>query len=115
MSMPRSIAAATELEPARPAWPRVGRERWGRNGDAAEIPGGPDDLRRLLDARVDIHTTRVAEVMTTGCKTSQAGELAVEALNLMENYKISALLVVNEHKQPIGAFNMHMLLKAGVI
>ncbi|MAP19334.1 MAG: KpsF/GutQ family sugar-phosphate isomerase [Pseudomonadota bacterium] len=73
------------------------------------------DLRRLLDARVDIHTTRVAEVMTTGCKTSQAGELAVEALNLMENYKISALLVVNEHKQPIGAFNMHMLLKAGVI
>lgn len=73
------------------------------------------DLRRLLDARVDIHTTAVANVMTKGCKTSQAGELAVEALNLMESYKISALLVVNENRQPIGAFNMHMLLKAGVI
>ncbi|TPV57758.1 KpsF/GutQ family sugar-phosphate isomerase [Aestuariibacter sp. GS-14] len=73
------------------------------------------DLRRLLDARVDIHTTAVADVMTKGCKTSQAGELAVEALNLMESYKISALLVVNENRQPIGAFNMHMLLKAGVI
>lgn len=73
------------------------------------------DLRRLLDARVDIHTTQVSEVMTKGCKTSQAGELAVEALNLMETYKISALLVVDSNKQPIGAFNMHMLLKAGVI
>lgn len=73
------------------------------------------DLRRLLDARVDIHATAVANVMTKGCKTSQAGELAVEALNLMESYKISALLVVNENRQPIGAFNMHMLLKAGVI
>lgn len=73
------------------------------------------DLRRLLDARVDIHTTQVSEVMTKGCKTSEAGELAVEALNLMETYKISALLVVDINKQPIGAFNMHMLLKAGVI
>ena len=73
------------------------------------------DLRRLLDARVDIHNTPVADVMTRGCKTSASEDLAVEALNLMEQFKITALLVVNEQNKPIGAFNMHMLLKAGVL
>ena len=73
------------------------------------------DLRRLLDARVDIHNTLVEEVMTRGCKTSRGEDLAVEALNLMEQYKISALLVVDDNNQPVGAFNMHMLLKAGVL
>lgn len=72
------------------------------------------DLRRLLDARIDIHNTKVEEVMTRGCKTSKASDLAVEALNLMENHKISALLVV-DGQRPVGAFNMHMLLKAGVL
>ncbi len=73
------------------------------------------DLRRILDAKVDIHTTDVAEVMTRRGKTTRADELAVEALNLMEAHKISALMVVDETNTPIGAFNMHMLLKAGVL
>ncbi|MEW9799036.1 KpsF/GutQ family sugar-phosphate isomerase [Alteromonas sp. CYL-A6] len=73
------------------------------------------DLRRILDARVDIHTTRVEDVMTKGGKTTFADALAVEALNLMETYNISALMVVDEHRCPVGAFNMHMLLRAGVL
>ncbi|GGF68270.1 KpsF/GutQ family sugar-phosphate isomerase [Alteromonas lipolytica] len=73
------------------------------------------DLRRLLDERLDIHNTRVEQVMTRNCKTSRSGELAVEALNLMERYKITALLVVDDNQRPVGAFNMHMLLKAGVL
>lgn len=73
------------------------------------------DLRRILDAKVDIHTTAVEKVMTRGGKTTSANDLAVEALNVMERYKISALMVINEAQQPVGAFNMHMLLKAGVL
>ncbi|NVK56918.1 MAG: KpsF/GutQ family sugar-phosphate isomerase [Alteromonadaceae bacterium] len=73
------------------------------------------DLRRLLDARADIHNTQVQAVMTRGCKTSKSDELAVAALNVMENHKISALLVVDDKQRPVGAFNMHMLLKAGVL
>ena len=73
------------------------------------------DLRRILDAKIDIHTTDVAEVMTRGGKTTRADELAVEALNLMEAHKISALMVVDKTSTPVGAFNMHMLLKAGVL
>jgi len=33
----------------------------------------------------------------------------------MESFKISALMVLDENGKPIGAFNMHMLLKAGVL
>ena len=73
------------------------------------------DLRRILDAKTDIHSTPVAQVMTRGGKTTRAETLAVEALNLMEEFKINALMVVDENRQPVGAFNMHMLLKAGVL
>ncbi len=73
------------------------------------------DLRRILDARIDVHNATVEDVMTQGGKTTTADQLAVEALNLMETHKISALMVTDEKRSPVGAFNMHMLLKAGVL
>ncbi|MBU2977690.1 KpsF/GutQ family sugar-phosphate isomerase [Alteromonas sp. C1M14] len=73
------------------------------------------DLRRILDAKTDIHTTAVNVVMTQGGRVTTAETLAVEALNIMEAHKISALMVVDAQQKPVGAFNMHMLLKAGVI
>ncbi len=73
------------------------------------------DLRRILDARIDLHTATATQVMTKGGKTTMPEQLAVEALNLMETHKISALMVTDETRKPVGAFNMHMLLKAGVL
>lgn len=73
------------------------------------------DLRRALDAGVDVHKTRVAEVMTTGGKTIGADALAVEALSMMETHKINALLVVDPGYVLIGALNMHDLLRARVV
>jgi len=73
------------------------------------------DLRRILDARIDVHSATVESVMTKGGKTTTAEQLAVEALNLMETHKISALMVTDNERKPVGAFNMHMLLKAGVL
>ena len=73
------------------------------------------DLRRILDARIDLHSARVDDVMTQGGKTTQQDQLAVEALNLMEAHKINALMVIDSEQKPVGAFNMHMLLKAGVL
>ena len=72
------------------------------------------DLRRALDAGVDVHLTRVAEVMTTGGLTIGADALAVEALSMMETHKINALLVVDPAYILIGALNMHDLLRARV-
>ncbi|MFH7565347.1 KpsF/GutQ family sugar-phosphate isomerase [Oceanimonas smirnovii] len=73
------------------------------------------DLRRTLDQKVDVHNTRIEQVMTKGCTTVPPGMLAAEAVNLMEEKKISGLLVLDEQQRPIGAFNMHDLLRAGVI
>ncbi|MGL5948099.1 MAG: KpsF/GutQ family sugar-phosphate isomerase [Aeromonas sp.] len=73
------------------------------------------DLRRILDLRVDIHHTPICEVMTTQCVTVAPQMMAAEAVKLMETKKINGLLVVDAAHKPLGAFNMHDLLKAGVI
>lgn len=72
------------------------------------------DLRRLLDNRVDIHSTTIGEVMTRNPATISAQVLAAEGLKLMEDHKISGLLVA-ENECLVGALNMHDLLKAGVM
>ncbi|MCC5855828.1 MAG: KpsF/GutQ family sugar-phosphate isomerase [Idiomarina sp.] len=73
------------------------------------------DLRRILDQRMDVHKTPIAEVMTSRCITARPEMLAAEALHLMETRKINGLIVVDSEQQPVGAFNMHDLLQAGVI
>ena len=73
------------------------------------------DLRRILDNRIDIHSTQVGDVMTPNGITINQNTLAVNALNTMEQHKISALFALDQQRKPCGAFNMHMLLKAGVI
>ncbi len=73
------------------------------------------DLRRALDRQVDVHSARVAEVMTRNCKTIAPGTLAAEALQMMQQYKINALPVVNSVGKLAGVLNMHDLLRAGVL
>ncbi len=73
------------------------------------------DLRRTLNNPVDIHQQRVSEVMTRNCKTVPPNMLAAEALQMMDEKKINGLLVVDDQQQLVGAFNMHDLLRAGVI
>lgn len=73
------------------------------------------DLRRSLDNNVNLHNTLIDDVMTPNGTTVTADMLAAECLQIMETKKINALIVTNETNQPIGALNMHDLLKAGVI
>jgi arabinose-5-phosphate isomerase len=75
------------------------------------------DLRRALDRQVDIHGTRMADVMTTECKVAEPRMLAAEAVHLMETYRITSLpVVVPEHgRRLVGALNVHDLLRAGVM
>ena len=73
------------------------------------------DLRRTLDQKIDVHTTTIDQVMSRKCTTVHANMLAAEAVQLMEEKKISGLLVLDDEQRPIGAFNMHDLLLAGVI
>lgn len=73
------------------------------------------DLRRAFSRTVDVHTTVVETVMTRNGKTVCPDMLAAEALQHMEQYKINALLVTDEENRLLGAFNMHDLLRAGVV
>lgn len=73
------------------------------------------DLRRILEQRIDIHSTLISEVMTRSCTTATADMLAAEALNIMERKRINGLIVIDENRHPIGALNMQDLLKAGVL
>lgn len=73
------------------------------------------DLRRTLDQGLDIHKTRVRDVMSAHCKVTHPHVLAAEALAIMEKSKINGLMVVDEQRRPVGALNMHDLLRAGVM
>lgn len=73
------------------------------------------DLRRTLDRPIDIRQASIDEVMTVHGKTVRPEMLAAEALKIMEDNKIGALIVVDENDRPVGAFNLQDLLRAGVM
>ncbi len=73
------------------------------------------DLRRALDKGIDVRDALIDDVMTLHGKTARAEMLAAEALKIMEDHKISALVVVDERDHPTGAFNLGDLLRAGVM
>jgi len=73
------------------------------------------DLRRALDRDLDIHASKMADVMTRGPRTIGPGELAAEAVLMMEKHSINGLLVLDESGRLVGALNVHDLLRAGVM
>jgi arabinose-5-phosphate isomerase len=72
------------------------------------------DLRRLLQRTKDISNVSAAEAMTRNPKTIGKELLAATALEDMESYKITQLVVVDEKNHPIGMLHLHDLVKAGL-
>ncbi|NND44778.1 MAG: KpsF/GutQ family sugar-phosphate isomerase [Xanthomonadales bacterium] len=73
------------------------------------------DLRRTLDKNLDPHTTRVGDVMTEGPRTIGPEALAVEAVSMMQEFRIQGLLVTDPDQRLVGVLNFHDLLQAGVV
>jgi len=73
------------------------------------------DLRRTLGKNLDINSTPITEVMSANPHCISPNNLAAEAVQQMEQYNISQMLVVDEQKKLVGALNMHDLLHAKVI
>lgn len=71
------------------------------------------DLRRSFEQNVNIHNTPITQVMTKTCITITQDVLAAEALQIMEQHKITSLVVIAK-KQPVGVVHMHDLLRAGI-
>jgi arabinose-5-phosphate isomerase len=73
------------------------------------------DLRRALDQGIDVHKTTMQSVMHRDCVVTSADMLAAEAVHVMEEKKITSLLVVDDNNRLVGALNVHDLLRAGIM
>jgi arabinose-5-phosphate isomerase len=73
------------------------------------------DLRRLIEKGQDLRTLNASQVMHANPKTITADALAVDAVEMMENNRITCVLVVDESGTLIGALNSNDLLRAKVI
>jgi arabinose-5-phosphate isomerase len=73
------------------------------------------DLRRALEAQVDVHGTPMRAVMTAPGRRIGPRELAAEAVHLMEVHRITALPVADANGRLVGALNVHDLMRAGVV
>ncbi len=73
------------------------------------------DLRRALDTGIDVHKTTMKSVMHRKCKVTGPDILAAEAVRVMEENKITGLLVTDDENRLIGALNIHDLFRAGVM
>lgn len=73
------------------------------------------DLRRVLELELDVLNLPVQAHMSRTPRTVFYHQLAVDAVQLMERFKINALLVLDDDGKLIGAVNMRIMLQAGVI
>ena len=73
------------------------------------------DLRRLIEKGVDLRALHAKEVMHANPRTVLHDALAVEAAELMEQFQITSVLVVNESGALCGALNSNDLMRAKVI
>ncbi len=73
------------------------------------------DLRRSLDKNIDVHSTAISDVMTRNCRTATPDELAASIVKQMDDHGINGLLVVDDNNKLVGAFNMHDILRAGIM
>ena len=72
------------------------------------------DLRRPLERTTDINGLTAKDVMSKNPKVLQAEYLASFALQQMENYNITTLIIIDEENNPTGIVHLHDLIKLGL-
>ncbi len=73
------------------------------------------DLRRLVEKGADLRAVTARQVMHANPRTLRAGALAVDAVELMEQHRITSVLVVDDDGVLCGAINSNDLMRAKVI
>ncbi len=72
------------------------------------------DLRRTLEKTLDIRNLTAGDIMSRNPKTIAPEYLASFALQQMENFKITSLIVASDDKKPVGIIHLHDLVKLGL-
>jgi arabinose-5-phosphate isomerase len=73
------------------------------------------DLRRLLERERAPMRLKAADVMTRKPKVIASTALAAKAVQIMEQFSITSLVVLDAQRKVIGVVHLHDLLKAGVV
>jgi arabinose-5-phosphate isomerase len=73
------------------------------------------DLRRAIDNDKNVKSVLLSEVTKSGCKSIHQDALAAEALKIIEDLKITTLVIENSDHEPVGIVHLHDILKAGVV
>tara|TARA_B100001105_G_scaffold75097_1_gene59257 strand:+ start:231 stop:1232 length:1002 start_codon:yes stop_codon:yes gene_type:complete len=73
------------------------------------------DLRRLIERGTDLRAFRAQEVMHTAPRRVRDDVLAVEAATVMEQHRVTSVLVVDAQDRLVGAINSNDLMRAKVI
>ena len=73
------------------------------------------DLRRVFQHENLNRSDPINKIMSKKPLTIKSNDLAVKALNVMEDKKITCLVVSDNGKQVDGVIHMHDLLKSGII
>ncbi|MCB9210277.1 MAG: KpsF/GutQ family sugar-phosphate isomerase [Ignavibacteriales bacterium] len=72
------------------------------------------DLRRQLEKSLNLMDLKASDIMSKNPKTIKEHLLASFALQKMESFSITSLIVVNENDEPIGLVHLHDLVKLGL-
>ncbi len=72
------------------------------------------DIRRMLNRTDDFLCLKAVDIMTQNPKTVEADVMATEALDILENYQITQL-VVKQNNEYLGIIHLHDILKEGII
>ena len=94
-----------------------------RLGVTAVVDGGgalcgvitDGDLRRTMESSTDVYQTQAGQIMTKAPKLISEKDLAAKAVRMMEDFSITALMIVDEKQRPCGIIHLHDLLKAGIV
>ncbi|MAD58268.1 MAG: D-arabinose 5-phosphate isomerase [Porticoccus sp.] len=73
------------------------------------------DLRRAFDENKDVESISLSQITKPGCKSIYEDALAAEALKIIEDYKITTLVVEDSNQRPVGILHLHDILRAGIV
>lgn len=72
------------------------------------------DIRRMLEKFDNIKDLKAEDIMNKNPKTIDKDELAINAFNIMEKFKITQL-VVTENNKYAGIIHLHNILQEGIV
>lgn len=72
------------------------------------------DLRRMLETQTSITNLKASDIMTRNPRTIDSGEYATRALQIMQEKKITQLVVMRDNKVA-GFVHLHDLVREGIV